>query len=312
MSLVKKVLGLVAAVSLSISTLSAKKDIVIYSGGKGGNYYTVAQDIVDYCGQEIEEKYGYKLINQSTDGSVTNLNALLNKKASIGFIQEDVYAYFKKKDQLGTIDINTKKLFKLYPEYLTILIPTGWQPKATGGFFDKIVAKFSRDKQPVSIRSLKNQTVYAKGGALVSAQALSYFLGLNLNIVDASSHKVNGPLIVVTGSGDQRVQKMLSSGKWWLLSFNSMELSNRASFYKPAKLTYIVKGKSVSVNTVTITSIAFMRNYRSKKRKEALKAVKQCLINNIDDLIDDGESNKWSLIQRTNGWDKTQGEDDED
>jgi len=311
MTLLKKVLGIMAAVALSVSTVSAKKDIVIDSGGKGGNYFAVAQDIVDYCGQDIQSKYGYALINQSTDGSVTNLNALLNKKASIGFIQEDVYAYFKKKDQLGTIDINTRKLFKLYPEYLTILIPTGWHPQATGGFFSKLMAKFSKDNQPVSIQSLKNQTVYAKGGALVSAQALSYFLGLNLNIVDASNHKINGPLIVVTGSGDSRVQKMLASGKWWLLSFNSMELANRASFYKPAKLTYIVKGKSVSANTVTITSIAFMRNYRSKKRKEALKAVKQCIINNIDDLIDDGNSNKWSLIQRTNGWDKTQGGDDE-
>jgi len=284
--------------------LFASKPIIIGSGGQGGNYYTVAQDIVDYCGNEIKKETGYDLINQATKGSVDNLNGLLKKKYSIGFVQEDVYLYFKKKDQLGLIETNTKPFMNLYPEYLHILIPVGWKPASSGGFWSKLTSWFSgNSKKPISIMSLKNQTVYAQGGAIVSAQALSYFMGLNLNVVDASHVKsINGPFIFVTGSGDPRIQKMLNSGKWYLLNFNGNELANRTTIYKPAILTYIVNGKSISVNTVSIMSKAYERNYRGKKRKDALNKLKQCIKNNIDDLIDDGNSDKWSIIAKTNGW----------
>jgi len=285
---------------LLLSFIYAKKPIIIGSGGKGGNYFKVAQDIVDYCANDVKNKFGYDLINLATKGSVDNLNGILKKKYSIGFVQEDVYQFFKKRDQLNIIEMNTLKLMYLYPEYLTILIPTNWHPQATS-FLDKLSSLFNKNKS-VSIMSLKNQTVYAKGGALISAQALSYFLGLNLNIIDASSHKVNGPFIFVTGSGDSRIQKMLDSGKWFLLSFNGNELANRVSFYKPAVVTYIVNGKSVTANTVSIMSIAYARKYRGKKKKEAVNYVKECVKSNIDDLIDDGNSDKWSLIAKTNGW----------
>ena len=114
--------------------------------------------------------------------------------------------------------------------------------------------------------------------------------------------KIDAPFIFVTGSGDKRIQKMLASGKWFLLSFNGNELANRVSFYKPANVTYIVNGKSISANTVSIMSIAYARRYRSKKRKTAILGIKQCIKANIDDLIDEGNSNKWSIIAKTNGW----------
>jgi hypothetical protein len=276
------------------------KNMVIGSGGVGGNYYKVAQDIVDFCSENIKKKYGYDLVNKSTKGSVENLNGLLKKKLSLGFVQEDVYFYFKRRDQLNTIENKTKMLFHLYPEYIYILIPKGWKPKSSG--FMSLFENLFNTHKDISIYSLKNQTVYAKGGALVSAEALSYFLGLNLKILDASKHKVDGPFIFVTGSGDERIQKMLSSGKWILLSFNGNELANKVSFYKPAEVTYIVDGKAVSAKTAAVMSNVYARKYRSKKRKEAVEAVKECVKSKIDELIDDGESDKWTIIQQTNGW----------
>ena len=283
--------------------LFAAKPIIIGSGGQGGNYNTVTQDIVDYCGDKIKKETGYDVVNQATHGSVDNLNGLLKKKYSIGFVQEDVYLYFKKKDQLGVIETNTKPFMNLYPEYLHILIPVGWKPVSSGGLWSTFASLFSSSNKQISIMSLKNQTVYAQGGAIVSAQALSYFMGLNLNVVDASHTKtISGPFIFVTGSGDPRIQKMLNTGKWFLLNFNGNELANRSSVYKPAILTYIINGKSITVNTVNIMSKAYERNYRGKKRKSALNKLKQCIADNIDDLIDDGNSDKWSIIAKTNGW----------
>ena len=306
---ITKLIKLVALAALAATALHASKEINIGSGGNNGNYYTVAQDIVEYCSEEVKTKTGYSLRNIETEGSVDNLQGILNKKYSIGFVQEDVLNFFKKKDQLETIDLNTQKFLKLYPEYLTILIPRNWEPKFNGGFFSKLTGLW-KDKQPISIRSLSNQVVYAKGGALVSTQALSFFMNLNLKIIDASKSKISGPFIFVTGSGDPRIQAMLKSGNWWLLSFNGNELANKASFYKPARITYIVKGKTVTANTVSIMSIAYNRKYRSKKRQNALKELKQCVKSNIDDLIDDGSSNKWSLIGKINGW-SNEGENDE-
>jgi len=285
---------------LLFSFTIAKKPVSIGSGGKTGNYFKVAQDIVDFCAKDVKSKFGYDLINVSTKGSVDNLNGILKKKYSIGFVQEDVYQFFKKRDQLNVIDMNTLRLMYLYPEYLTILIPKNWHPKATD-FLSKLSSLFNKNEQ-VSIMSLKNQTVYAKGGALISAQALSFFLGLNLNIIDADTHKVDGPFIFVTGSGDSRIQKMLDTDRWFLLSFNGTELANRVNFYKPAVVTYIVKGKSITANTVSIMSVAYARKYRGKAKREAVNYVRECVKNNIDDLIDDGSSDKWSLIVKTNGW----------
>jgi len=292
---------------LLLVTLNAK-NLTIGSGGKNGNYFAVANDIVETCSSEIEKNFHYGLQNVETSGSVENLNGILKKKYSIGFIQQDVYEYFKKKDQLNTIELNTRKIMYLYPEYLTILIPKGWKPKSNS-FFSKFQNFFSKNKT-ISIMSLKNQVVYAKGGALVSAQALSFFMNLHLKIIDASHHNIDGPLIVVTGAGDSRVQKMLASGKWFLLSFNGNELANRAGFYKSAQVTYIVNGKTQTANTVSIMSVVYARHYRSKKRRNALLAIKKCIKNNIDDLIDDGTSDKWSLISKINGWDNQDEEED--
>ena len=296
----KKVLTLV----LMVAALFAAKPISIGSGGQGGNYYTVAQDLVDSCADTIKQKTSYDLTNVSTKGSVDNLNGILHKSLAIGFIQEDVYEYFKRKDQLGLISINTKVFMNLYPEYLHVLIPVNWKPKTKTSFWSDLTSAFSSNSnKPISIMSLKNQTVYAQGGAIVSAQALSYFMNLNLNVIDSTHAKsINGPFIFVTGSGDARIQKMLNTGKWFLLNFNSSELSNKTSIYKPAMLTYIVKGKSITVNTVSIMAKAYSRVYRGKKRKSALVQLKQCIQDNIDDLIDDGNSDKWSIIQKTNGW----------
>jgi hypothetical protein len=280
-------------------------NIVIGSGGEKGNYYQVAEDIVDFCKEDIKKKFNYDLINQATKGSIENLEGILHKRFSIGFIQQDVMEYFKKRDQLNTIENTTIKLMYLYPEYLTILIPKGWHPVNTeNSFFAKFKALFNGNKnQTISIMSLKNQVVYAKGGAIVSAQALSYFMGLNLKIKNAEKVKeVNGPFIFVTGSGDERIRKMLESGKWFLLSFNGNELANRVSFYKPADVTYIVNGKTLTAHTVSIMSIAYARKYRSKKRRAAIKEVKECVRSNIDDLIDDGKSDKWNIIAKVNGW----------
>ena len=309
-SLLKMILGVVMVSSIAFGA----KEFRIGTGGQGGNYFTIGQDIVEACGQEVQDKTGYSINSNESTGSVENLNGLLNKKYSIGFVQADVYSFFKKKDQLNTIDNTTKKFINLYPEFLTILVPRGWKPKTNESRWSSLFSFGKNKTKPISIKSLKNQVVYAKGGAIVSAQALSYFMGLNLNIKDLSHVKgtPTGPIIIVTGSGDTRVQKLLNSGKYWLLSFNGNELANRASFYKPSKVTYIVKGKSVTANTVSIMSQVMVRKYRSKKRQNALKVLKKCLRDNIDDLVDDGSSNKWNLISVTNGWDKTQGEEDED
>ena len=303
---------LILTLGLGISLLFAGKNISIASGGENGNYYTVAQDIVDYCKDDIKQKTGYNLENIPTSGSVQNLQGLLNKKYTIGFVQSDVYQYFKAKDQLGLIDLKTEKFINLYPEYLHILIPKGWKPQSSGGWFDRLKNLFSANSNKViSINSLKNQTVYAKGGALVSAQALSYFMNLHLNIKDADKNKVNGPFIFVTGSGDPRIQAMLKSGHWWLLNFNGNELANRQpQIYKPATVSYIVNGKVMKINTVSIMAKAYARKYRSKKRQNALKELKICIKNNINDLIDDGNSDKWTLIGISNGWIK--GDDDDE
>ena len=302
--LIKKMTFGFLTLSLLGTSLFAAKDMTIASGGENGNYYTVAQDMVDTCGQVVKEKTGYELKNISTGGSVDNLNGLLRKKYSIGFVQSDVYYYFKSKDQMGLIDLKTEKLMNLYPEYLHILIPVGWKPQTHESWFSKLKNMFSGNSNKViSINSLKNQTVYAKGGALISAQALSYFMHLNLHIVDANKAKVNGPFIFVTGSGDPRIQAMLKSGKWWLMNFDGKELSSSApQIYKPATVSYLINGKIIRVNTVSIMAKVYARKYRSKKRQQALIIFKQCLKDNINDLIDDGNSPKWTTIGISNGW----------
>jgi hypothetical protein len=306
--MLKKTLKTIGLIALGgLLTISEAKSIKIGSGGKGGNYFQVANDIVSFCNDTIKKQDGYDLENIPTNGSVTNLNGLgiQSKNYSIGFVQEDVYEYFKSKDSMHLIDIKVKKWLSLYPEYIHILIPKGWEPQQNESFWGKIGGSigFGDDKKPVTIMSLKNQVIYAKGGAIISSQALSYFMNLNLQVKNADNVKnINGPLIVVTGSGDQRVQKLLNSGKWKLLSFNGNELNRRARFYTPATLSYTVNGQNISANTVSILSIAYQRNYRSAKKKKALNDLKMCIKSNIDDLIDDGDSNKWSVISITNGW----------
>ena len=49
-----------------------QKNLILDQVVKKGNYFTVAQDIVAHCGEEVKNKTGYSLNNLETDGSVDN------------------------------------------------------------------------------------------------------------------------------------------------------------------------------------------------------------------------------------------------
>ena len=279
------------------------RDLIIATGSPSGNYYKVGTDIVNECAQEIKNKYNYDLKVVSTSGSTENLMGLVDKKYSLGMVQSDVLLFMSKKNPLLVNQNRVAILLDMYPEFLHILIPKSWKPESTG-FWSNLTSLFNKNNGPISITKLKNQIIYAWGGSAVSAQALSYFLNLNLKVTEPKDRKnlvnLDKPIILVTGVPDQRVQKLLNSGKWYIISINAQELAQRAGIYRPTNISYLVNGKPVTARTVSIRSELLARVYRGKKRQNAIKALKQCIMNNMDDLIDDGESPFWEIIQKEN------------
>ena len=110
--------------SLVLSACSQETPVLaIASGGSAGNYYSVARAIARVV-NETGGVDGIKLKQETTSGSVANIDAILAGEANFGLAQADLefqatngLAIWKAKGP----QTNLRAMFSLYPESITIV-----------------------------------------------------------------------------------------------------------------------------------------------------------------------------------------------
>ena len=279
--------------TLAIPAL-ANKPISVGSGGVGGSYYPMVNDMIAFCGSSTSRQFTNI---ESPGGSVGNVIGMTNKEFHAGITQIDVLKYYAK--MMGEkVNANRMKVVVgLHRESGHLMIPPGWEPKSSGfsGFFSKL--NFLEDKKGVDINLLKNQTIGAWGGSIVSAKALSSFLGLNMNVVEIQpGAKVDSPVLRVAGQPDDHVKAYLAAG-WNIVPIDAEILKNRASFYDKVTLNYSIGGKVVSIPSFGVRAVFVAKSSRADARNLPFSEMASCLRKSLADLADDSDTNpNWESV----------------
>lgn len=102
------------------TTLSAKEFISIGTGGMTGTYYPIGGAICRLANKNTNVKCSV----QSTGGSVYNVNNVLKKELTFGFVQSDVvYDKFNGTGKFdGAKDENLRSVVAIYPELLAFVV----------------------------------------------------------------------------------------------------------------------------------------------------------------------------------------------
>lgn len=105
---------------LLASTLGAKEFVSIGTGSMTGTYYPIGGAICRLANKNPQIKCSV----QSTGGSVYNVNNVLKKELSFGFVQSDVvYDKFNGTGKFnGAPDNKLRSIFAVYPELLAMVV----------------------------------------------------------------------------------------------------------------------------------------------------------------------------------------------
>lgn len=140
----KKILSLLLLCVLGL--FAATEEINVGTGGEKGNYFGMAKDIfkAEYCGTVANGNV------ITTEGSLANLDGLVNKLYSVAIVQADALLAQANARPLD-INQNTIKIIStLHAETVHLLIPKGYKPEKS--LLDKF--SFGTDK-PLDLTDLK-------------------------------------------------------------------------------------------------------------------------------------------------------------
>jgi len=115
-----KTTSLALAGLLLATTLSAKEFISIGTGGMTGTYYPIGGAICRLANKNTDVKCSVR----STGGSVYNVNNVLKKELTFGFVQSDVvYDKYNGTGKFdGAKDENLRSVVAIYPELLAFVV----------------------------------------------------------------------------------------------------------------------------------------------------------------------------------------------
>lgn len=292
---------LAATAMVAFGAVAQAGSIPFGTGGPTGNYYGMGTDIKAFCGADFPS--GKTLDVQNTGGSISNIDGMLAKKYSLIWVQEDVLQFYAKNNSGKVNEKRQRVVIGGQHETLHLIIPKGYKPPSKGGIFGQLTNMFSADK-PISLDTLKGQTLGGWGGSLVSANALNHFAGLGMNIVEIPEGQRTAPQVptlIVGGQPYAPVQQLLDSGKYVMLPVQSPSLTQRAPFYSEITASYVVNGKLVNIPTFSVRALLLAKYSRKAERNEDMLYLSNCIRENLADLADDADTNpNWETVYELN------------
>lgn len=298
------IIGLIAL----IGTTGAVAQLKVASGGKGGTYITMGNDLQKVCGSKVTMEV------LETNGSMDNIQRVLNRQAQAGIVQFDVLKYLEEKDPSMN---QVRVLFPLHQEEVHVIgANTTYKEGGLWGMGAKSV-------ELKTLKDLNGRKVVAWGGSVLSAEYFAYRFKLNYEVIDVSGKKLDekGNVIAVNdGARPQEVAaKMVANGdahaifavggfplpwlqdtkvfgkQFKMLSVGSDMSDQVAGVYNKSKVNYqnLTDG---AAQTVAVPAVMVTRDYRTADRALPLVKLKQCMQENLAILRDDGHQ-KWNIVE---------------
>lgn len=253
-------------------------ELVVTTGGSKGTYKAFYDQISKVCSAPA-------LTEMPSSGSVKNLENLLDNKANIGFVQEDVLFASKIIDNNPDID-TIKVLMTLYPEEVHIL-----------ALNTSVIRKFS---------DLGNKRVASFGGGYVTSEVLFGRTGVRhsgpiyqaRDENEARAWLDQGRVDAIIAVGGQPLDwvKALPS-KYHLVEFNMFDKVN--DIYQMTTLNDYSNLRQSGVKTIATHSNLVTVNYETAGKVADLMELKGCINANLGVLKETtGNHKKWRQVRK--------------
>lgn len=274
----------------------AEKFSVAGGGGlkNGSTYSAMLGDLASVCSTDalaIEET--------NTSGGVENLELLKTNKVKSAVVPTDLLMNARRENPASVASIKT--LFAMHPEEVHFIARDGVKTEGGVSFAGMNVggSKVSYN----NVEDLKGRPVGAVGGSVVTAQVVSFFLKLGLQVTPfADNTKLIAALtkgeidaaVVVAGAPSGAVKALPAGGFKLMPILMNAEL---AAVYTPTKLQYANLSNNKVVDTISTQALFVTRTFRSAEMMANLGALRSCFYASLPKIQDkDGTHAKWQVV----------------
>lgn len=279
-------------------------DFLIATGSKSGTYYALVSQLAQRCSNEQTQ-----IVPVETDGSVDNLMKLLNNDVEAALIQSDVLML------KGLNDANLKNQVKTLMAFHQeeVHVPALAVSKVKEGGYGFGAFKVGQKGVVLnSFEDLAGKKVGAAGGSIKTAQLIQLRTSIPFELVEfktgdeVKNALLSGDIAAGIFVGGQPLGAISAlDANWKLLPFNQISIERLKDYYGAARVQY-PKMSPNSFPTIATDAILVTGNYRSPQKVAALKALVDCIRENLIDFQETrGFHAKWRAIDPANNgkWD---------
>jgi TRAP-type uncharacterized transport system substrate-binding protein len=286
-------LGLCPAASRARAQ-TTQKPMVVSSGSANGTYYRLMK--------EFDDAAPGLIINKESDGSLTNIDRVMDNKAELGVTQLDalVVRAFKEANLKERIRI----LAILHTEEVHFIARSAPQ----GGILGM---PFLQSAPRTSVNDLRDQKLGFWGGAVITEQVISALTLIGWAPTEYPDQ--NAGLEALKGDHVQAILAVGGQPLDWvselsrdyrLLGVSDAMAVRLAPVYEKTTLTYRNLGQE-GVQALSIRAMLVTRNYASKGKHDQLQMIHDKLANVVGDIRETrGTHPKWEEVDPTSVTDK--------
>jgi len=274
-----------------------QKPMVVSSGGTSGTYYRLMK--------EFDEVAPGLIVNTASDGSLTNIDRVMENQAELGVTQFDaLYVRGMKETNLKE---RIRVLVLLYFEEIHFIAKA--PPQSEGGIFS--IPLGSKPVIPNSVDDLHGRKIGLWGGAVITEQVIATMTLIGWSPVeypdaDAALAALKGDQIdAILAVGGQPLSWVSGlSRDYKLLGVSDTMAARLAPVYEKATLTYRNLGQS-GVQALSVRAMLVTRNYTSKSKHDQLELIHDKLAAVVGDIRETrGTHPKWEEIDPAMATDK--------
>lgn len=282
----------VISITAMIMQSAHAQQLKVATGSKEGTYAAMFREINQTCAAAIP------MIEQTTSGSMENVNLLIGNQVNAGFVQTDVLYFRARTEDLG----NVKTLLALHPEEVHVL--------TTNESFIKEGGYVGIGSKPVvfnTVSDLANRRVGAVGGSAITAQVIRLQGEVPFSVVEYPN---NDELLKAIAAGNVEAGVFVGGSPlgaiaklkegWKLLPFNEALVSKLKAVYRPTRLNY-QNIRQMGITSVATDALFVTREYKTAKMVDGLAKLRGCVLEHLDELKETtGTHPKWQAVDAAN------------
>jgi uncharacterized protein len=302
----RKIILAVATVLISATLVSAQPaaSLRLATGGDGGTYYTMGNNLATYCGA------GLQLQVQKTGGSDDNIERLTSaNRADIGIVQKDIL-FKRSKINKDSAVANLLAVMPLHGEAMHIVVKKNSDVQK----FSDLGAVTGRNLWLTTVGGKAGKKVGAYGGSIESAEIVRALSGVEYEVVPVNDVNAGlgalakgeiDALLAMGGAPLGWVNEKLNRNEHRLIPFD-INMEKVAGAYRRMNITYTKLGVN-ALPSIATDAVLVTRNFTSGEKIQAVSLLRKCITSELTKIQEaDDTHGQWQNVDKdklqVEGW----------